>query len=129
MFVDYDIDDNADNANNDDNTDKNDDNVDNDDNTDEKDNTDKNDDNDDKTDEKDDLVCNTRRLAPSSQRPRITHQNVFTWEENTSLSGKNPMQEGWVKRRVKQGRKVKKIFEKSWVKRKSGRWLEEEREE
>ena len=64
------------------------------DNTDEKNENDEEDETDeeDNTDEKDNLVCNTRRLAPSSQRPRITHQNVFTWQENTSLGGIKLMQ-------------------------------------
>ena len=81
-------DENADDAEKGDNTDENND-------SDNKKKTDEKDDNadkDDKTGEKDDLVCNTRRLAPSSQRPRITHQNVFTWQQNTSLGGIKLMQ-------------------------------------
>ena len=82
-----------DNADNDDKTDEKDDN-DEEDKTDEKDENDEEDETyeEDNTDEKDNLVCNTRRLAPSSQRPRITHQNVFTWQENISLSGIKLMQ-------------------------------------
>ena len=90
-----------DNADNDDKTDEKDDN-DEEDKTDEKDENDEEDETDeeDNTDEKDNLVCNTRRLAPSSQRPRITHQNVFTWEENkTNAEGNKTNAEGLSKKK------------------------------